>query len=404
MRVMLSFAALFLSIALLQLSSGAIGPLDALSGVQEGFSTSQIGMLGSAHFLGFFIGCWWSPRLMGTVGHARSFAIFAAFGAIGAIAHPMFISASSWTLLRIMTGLCVAGCYTVIEAWMQARLTNENRGRVMGGYRVVDITASSLAQMMIGLLEPAAYFSYNLLAILCCACLLPLAMTKIEQPPVPKALSLQIRKTWAVSPLGVAGVVVAGLTSAAFRMVGPLYGLEVGLSAKEVGSFMALVLVGGAVAQYPTGWLADKLDRRWVLIGLSVISILSCVAMAAASNGSAMLVLATAVFFGFATYPVFSVSFAHANDFSPPEDRVSLNATLFVFYAVGAIFSPVVASALIGIYGPFALFAFVSVAPGFLLLFGLNRTRARATSAKRTRYKYVPRTSFIISRLLRRRK
>ena len=404
MRVMLSFAALFLSIALLQLSSGAIGPLDALSGVQEGFSTTQIGMLGSAHFLGFFVGCWWSPRLMGSVGHARSFAIFAALGAIGAIAHPMLVSPTSWTLLRIMTGLCVAGCYTVIEAWMQARLTNENRGRVMGGYRVVDITASSLAQMMIGFLEPAAYFSYNLLAILCCACLLPLAMTKIEQPPVPKALRLQLRKTWIVSPLGVAGVVVAGLTSAAFRMVGPLYGLEVGLSAKEVGYFMALVLVGGALAQYPTGWLADKYDRRWVLIGLSLVSILACGAMAAVSSASAMSVLATAVFFGAATYPIFSVSIAHANDFCAPDDRVSLNATLFVFYAVGAIFSPIVASALIGVYGPFALFAFVSVAHGFLLVFGLSRTRARATNPTRTRYKYVPRTSFIINRLLKRRK
>ena len=126
--------------------------------------------------------------------------------------------------------------------------------------------------------------------------------------------------------------------------------------------------------------------------------------MAAVSSGSAISVLATAVFFGAATYPIFSVSIAHANDFCTPDDRVSLNATLFVFYAVGAIFSPIVASALIGVYGPFALFAFVSVAHGFLLVFGLSRTRARATNPTRTRYKYVPRTSFIINRLLKRRK
>ena len=79
MRLIISFAALFLSISLLQLSSGAIGPLDALAGIQLGFSQTQIGMLGSAHFLGFFIGCWWSPRIMGSVGHSRAFAVFAAF-------------------------------------------------------------------------------------------------------------------------------------------------------------------------------------------------------------------------------------------------------------------------------------------------------------------------------------
>ena len=58
MRLIVSFAALFLSVLLLQLSSGGVGPLDVLSGTVLGFSAGQIGLLGSAHFLGFFIGCW----------------------------------------------------------------------------------------------------------------------------------------------------------------------------------------------------------------------------------------------------------------------------------------------------------------------------------------------------------
>ena len=56
MRLIISFAALFLSVILLQLSSGGVGPLDALSAITLDFSTAQIGLLGSAHFVGFFIG------------------------------------------------------------------------------------------------------------------------------------------------------------------------------------------------------------------------------------------------------------------------------------------------------------------------------------------------------------
>jgi len=37
MRVLISFAALFLSVVLLQLSSGGVGPLDALSGLSLRF-------------------------------------------------------------------------------------------------------------------------------------------------------------------------------------------------------------------------------------------------------------------------------------------------------------------------------------------------------------------------------
>ncbi len=58
MRLLISFAALFLSVILLQFSSRGVGPLDVLSGAIPGFSSGQIGLLGSAHFFGFFIGCW----------------------------------------------------------------------------------------------------------------------------------------------------------------------------------------------------------------------------------------------------------------------------------------------------------------------------------------------------------
>ena len=88
---MISFAALFLSIVLLQISNGGLGPLDALSGFALNFSSAEIGLLGSAHFLGFFIGCWYAPRVMGAVGHSRAFAAFAATGAIGLIAHMLII-------------------------------------------------------------------------------------------------------------------------------------------------------------------------------------------------------------------------------------------------------------------------------------------------------------------------
>lgn len=139
MRLLLSFAALFLSVVLLQLSTGGVGPLDALSGFALDFTTQQIGLLGSAHFVGFFIGCWWAPRVMGSVGHSRAFAAFTAAGAIGLLAHMLVIDPYAWALMRVASGLCVAGCYTVVESWLQAKVTNATRGRTMGTYRVVDM-------------------------------------------------------------------------------------------------------------------------------------------------------------------------------------------------------------------------------------------------------------------------
>jgi MFS family permease len=242
---------------LLQLSSGGVGPLDALSGLGAGFSTAQIGLLGSAHFLGFFIGCWWAPRLMGSVGHSRAFAAFTAMGAIGLLAHMLVVDPYAWALMRVASGLCIAGCYTVIEAWLQAKVTNANagphHGRLPGGRH----GASLVAQLLISVLEPASYVSYNLLAMLCCAALLPLTLTALRaaRPPAPprlrpawpgRARRWRWRACWWRA------------VSGAFRMVGPLYGQEVGLSPDQIAWFLAAFVLGGALAQWPVGWLADR--------------------------------------------------------------------------------------------------------------------------------------------------
>ncbi|MDP5333648.1 MAG: MFS transporter [Paracoccaceae bacterium] len=399
MRLMISFAALFLSVILLQLSTGGVGPLDALSGLTLDFTNAQIGLLGSAHFLGFFIGCWWAPRLMGTIGHSRAFAAFTATGAIGLLAHMLVIDAYAWALMRVASGLCVAGCYTVIEAWLQAKLTNETRGRAMGTYRVVDMGASLVAQMLISVLEPASYVSYNLLALLCCAALLPITLTRTAEPDTPTALRLRPMLAVTRSPLAAAGVVVAALSSASFRMVGPVYGQGVGLAVDQIAWFLAAFVAGGALAQYPVGWLADKYDRRWVLIWLSVASIASSALTALTGDLGITGVLLTATLFGATTFPIYSVAAAHAHDFADASERVELSAALMFFFALGAIAAPLMASTLIEVYGPSAMFVMIGAGHAVLVIFGLIRMRMRPRAARRTPYVWAPRTSFLIGRL-----
>ena len=402
MRLLISFAALFLSVILMQLSTGGVGPLDALSGFALDFSTEEIGMLGSAHFVGFFIGCWLAPRMMGNVGHSRAFAAFTATGAIGLLAHMLIIDPFAWALMRVASGFCVAGCYTVVEAWLQAKVTNETRGRAMGIYRVTDMGASLAAQLMIGILEPASYVSYNLLALICCATLIPLTLTRVSQPETPPAPRLRPMLAIHRSPLAAAGVVVAALSSASFRMVGPVYGTGVGLGADQIAYFLAAFVLGGALAQYPTGWLADKFDRRWVLIWLSVAAIISCILTAIVTTTDVKTIFILAGLFGFTTFPIYSVASAHAHDFAESHERVELSAALMFFYALGAIAAPYTASTLIDRFGPPALFVMVAVGHGVLVIFGFIRMRVRDTAPNKTNYVYAPRTSFVIGRLLSR--
>ncbi|WP_121064533.1 MFS transporter [Chachezhania antarctica] len=400
MRLLIALAALYLSVVMLQLSTGGVAPLDVLSGFALGFSTSEIGLLGSSHFIGFFIGCWWAPRLIGRVGHSRTFSVFTVAGAMGLLAHTMTDDPLIWAVLRVASGMCVAGCYSVIEAWLNANLTNENRGRATGTYRVVDMGASMCAQLVIGVLEPASYISYNILALVCCAALLPLALTRLQQPETTQSSRLRPALAYRRSPLAVAAVIVAGLTSAAFRMVGPIYGTEVGLGAEDIGLFLAAFVLGGALAQYPAGWLADKYDRRWVLVGFSFAAILASIAMPLLQEAGRSGVFLSACLFGIATFPIYSVAAAHAHDFAEDHERAELSASLLFYFAVGAIASPLLGAQIVSTFGPSALFVFLASGHVVLIAFSLQRMLSPRVARGRTNYIYTPRTTFQIGRLL----
>ena len=159
-------------------------------------------------------------------------------------------------------------------------------------------------------------------------------------------------------------------------------------------------MAGGAIAQYPVGWFADKFDRRWVLIWLSVAAVTACGLTVLIAGQGTTAILTSAAIFGFTTFPIYSVSSAHAHDFATDEERVELSAALMFFYAVGAIGAPYTASALIEVFGSGALFALISVGHIALVVFGIVRMRARPTRTLKTPYVYAPRTSFVIGRLL----
>ena len=94
--MLLSLSALLVSVFFVQISTGTLGPLDALSGLAIGFSRTEIGFIGSAHFVGFIIGCFISPMLVRRAGHARAFSFVTGLSIIGVLAHPLWENFFLW--------------------------------------------------------------------------------------------------------------------------------------------------------------------------------------------------------------------------------------------------------------------------------------------------------------------
>ena len=407
MRLIISFSALLLSVIFVQVGSGSLGPLDALSGLELNFSPTAIGYLGSAHFAGFFLGCVLSPYIVVRSGHARAFAVMAAISAISIILHPVYEKEWFWMILRVGSGFAVAGAYTVIESWLQSKLTNENRGRIFSIYRMVDMTGTLLSQLVIAGLTPAHYVSYNLIAVVACMALMPLALTQATMPALPKTPKFQPFFVYNLSPLAALGVIVVGLTNSSFRMVAPVYAKQSGLSQSGIAAFLTLAIVGGLAAQLPAGIIADRFSRRSTLVLFGLLSVAACFSitwMPVQEIGGIPFVYIGGFLFGFATLPIYSICASHASDFAKKEDMLAMSASLIFFYAVGAVVAPTFAGYLIDVYGPPAMFAFIMAAHIALLAYTFWRYLRRPVTRKQRPYNYMPRTTLYIAHLARRKK
>ena len=129
---------------------------------------------------------------------------------------------------------------------------------------------------------------------------------------------------------------------------------------------------------------------------------MSCLASIFIGNYSTTAIFLTALIFGITTFPIFSVTSAHAHDFVQSNERVELSAALMFYYALG-VCRLYILLALGAIASPLlALFVMIASSHVLLIIFGLSRMRVRPTRTERTPYIYAPRNSFIIGRLLKR--
>ena len=267
---------ILLSAGVLLGANGGFGTLTAVRAGIEGFPDVVVGFFGSAFFAGFLVGCLSSAALIRRSGHIRVFGAFASLAAIGVILMIWVVDPWVWLLGRFLLGVAFSTTSTVIESWLNALAETSERGRVLSLYRIVDLVAVTGAQFMIAFLGAASTGIFLAMAIAYCVAIIPVSLSKLSSPKPPESSRIHISTVWMVSPLATAGCFTLGLTNGAFRQVGPLYAQDMGLDLDGVALFMTLGIAVGLISQYPLGWISDRVDRRWAIIGATVGASLGC--------------------------------------------------------------------------------------------------------------------------------
>ncbi len=380
---------LLLAAAILLGGNGVLGTLIAIRASIEGFDTEMVGLMGACYFAGFFAASFNASRLIRSIGHVRAFAALAAIGAVAPLVMSMIPNPFVWMVIRVISGFCFAALLMVIESWINESSKNTDRGKVLGIYRVVDLVGVTGTQFLIPLVGETDYQIFSVVSLMYCLSLVPVAISNRSKPKPPDNLSLELGTVWRISPLACLTSLAIGLTNSAFRLVGPIYAIEIGLDTQSVIIFMTLGIIGGATLQYPLGHMSDKLGRRKSVLICTVGAMIAGIFLSGQQAGSELLVYIGAFFFGAFALPLYSLSAAHANDRAEPGQYVLISAGLTFFFSLGAVVGPYTASLVIKHYGPSAFFLYTCIVHGLLGIAVLVRLKRRASVPAENRSKFV---------------
>lgn len=377
-RNLLPVFALLSSTLFLFLGNGLQGLLLPVRGSAEGYSNEVLGFLGTSWAAGFVIGCFVAPAIVRRAGHIRAFGSFVALICLTVLLTGLFIDDVAWVSLRALTGFCTAGTSMIIESWLNERATNESRGAIFSLYIAITLFGVVAGQLVVPFGTVSGTSLFMVCAIIYCVAIMPAMLSKAESPQPLKKVKLDLPALYRTSPVSFVGILLIGIANGAYGTLGAVFGARAGLDPTTIAIMVSVTIFIGALAQFPAGKLSDRIDRRFVLAGLSGVAALAGLAVTLIQPSHVYFLIGMIAVYGAAANALYPIAVAHANDFASTEDFVKVSGGLLLLYGIGTIIGPTLGGPIMTSFGPYALFMVTAVSHLLISAYAIFRSRQRA--------------------------
>lgn len=229
---------------------------------------------------------------------------------------PHFFGPVEWFLLRALSGVGIAVIWILGETWINAIATSANRGRVIMLYTLLLTLGFVVGPALTQYFGVESWTPFYVAGVVIALSSVPLVIARDAAPPLPESPKNAFLSSFRAAPLIMSIAFVAGFTDAAQISFLPVYAVRTGLEA-DMGLSMLMALVGGScVVLVLTGWMADRMDRRLLL--------LLCLSVSCAGSATMPLVLHDPVLvwpvlaiWGGSTFSMYSVALTIIGDRFP---------------------------------------------------------------------------------------
>ncbi|WP_373356537.1 MFS transporter [Pseudoroseicyclus sp. CXY001] len=370
---------LFLGLFMMMIGNGLQGTVLGLRGAMESFSTSTMSYVMACYFAGFLFASRIAPRLIRNVGHVRVFAALGSTISAILILYPTLVDPWAWMLGRVVIGFCFCGVYITCESWLNDSATNETRGKALSLYMIVQLAGIVAAQYIVLLGDVGGYVLFIIPSVLVSLAFAPILLSVGTVPAFQQTKPLPLGRLISASPLAAVGMFLLGGVFAAQFGMAAVYGAEAGMSVPQISTMISAIYIAALVLQYPIGWASDRVDRRILIVAISLIG--GVLGLLGLFSGSYLCTLIAAAAIGGASNPLYALLIAYANDYLDRDDMAAASGGFLFVNGVGAVFGPILVGFVMSTVGPGGYWVYMSLLLLALGAYGLWRMTQRSRPA-----------------------
>jgi MFS family permease len=271
-----------------------------------------------------------------------------------------------WFILRFTLNCALQGLFLVSELWINQIATDAVRGRLVAIYASLVSAGFALGPIIMRSLGTTGWEPFIAGAGMISAAMIPLIIARRLVPPAEHAGARAMFSFVFRSPSAAAAGLAYGAIEICLANFLTIYAIRLGSAEDDAALLLTAWALGNMILQPPIGWLADKVDRRYVMILCGTIGVAGAFLLPV-TQGTGWPGLILAFVWGGSIAGLYTVGLAHLGSTFKGSDLAAANAAFALLYAIGTFGGPALGGIAIDLWNPHGLAVVVGLISAVLL-------------------------------------
>ncbi len=350
-------------------------PLVSLNMERWGYGSDVIGLMGSLPSLTFLFVSPVLPALTRFFGSGKMLWSSLLLAAFSIWALSLSNNIYLWFFLRLMIGLSMAVLFTISETWLNKIADEKSRGRTVAIYVSAITLGFAFGPVLINFIGAEGSRPFVISALIVLAGGLAFLPVGKQFPDLGEKGSYSIFSFVRIAPMISAATLLVAFFDGSVLTLMPVYGVKNGQLLETSVLMTSALLAGNILLQLPIGWLADRYNRGWVILGCGIVGVVGALLLPFVVLNHYLL-WPLLIIWGGGVVGTYTIALVVMGQHFRGGDLIIATAAVNMLWGLGGLFGPTLAGTAMEMYEPHGMpLTFAVACAAFVLIAALQLRR-----------------------------